>query len=179
MGLVVEGSSGLLHQVLASFTGIGGGVKPPKPGEPYPVPMSLSSSIRPYVPPVMWPLFTLSCSISPGFANGNGMGARAFPGVGAQPGEDTWAKAEFKEGGWGGARGSGEQKTDFYGEDRGRMCLSAAWSFLGLGRGCETSETRWSQRPCPPVPSHPCPCLQPSSPQINFSHYSFSPLAMA
>lgn len=127
--------------------------------------MSLSSpSIHPDLPPVTWPLFTLSCSISPGFANGYGMGARAFPGVGAQPGEDTWAKVEFKEGGRGGARGSGEQKIDFYREDRGRVCLSGARGlFLGLGRGVKPQKPGEPKTlpSCPPILtlSSPIPVL--------------------
>lgn len=77
-------------------------MKPQKPGELYPVPVSLplfpsipAQSLLTVLPGL--PL-TPSCPLSPGFVNGNGMGARAFPGAEAQPGEDTWTKLGFKEG---------------------------------------------------------------------------------
>lgn len=63
-------------------------MKPPKPGEPYPVPMSSICLPSRSVPGLT---FTPSCSDSPGFGNGSKMGAKAFPGGEAQPGEDTWA----------------------------------------------------------------------------------------
>lgn len=78
--MVVQGSSRLLHLVPDPFSGVGGGVKPQKPGEPHPVPMSQS----PFAGSPGLPLLPLSFFL--GFGNGNGMG------VGAQPGEGAWSK---------------------------------------------------------------------------------------
>ena len=55
-------------------------MKPQKPGEPHPVPMSQS----PFAGSPGLPLLPLSFFL--GFGNGNGMG------VGAQPGEGAWSK---------------------------------------------------------------------------------------
>lgn len=80
------GSGELLlpHLVPMPFSGTGEGMKPPKPGEVYPVPVSLGSPLTPHSLASLTPFCCL-----PGFSNGNGMGAGAFPGVGAQPGEGT------------------------------------------------------------------------------------------
>lgn len=109
LGFGVHRSSRLPHRVSVSFSGIGGSVKPQKPGEPHPVPMSLSSAPHRPSTPTPAPL-THSCSVSPGLSSRNGLGAGAFPGVGAQPGEGTWGPR--KEGG-------GGQKLDFLGENKG------------------------------------------------------------
>ncbi|KAF4015518.1 hypothetical protein G4228_007341, partial [Cervus hanglu yarkandensis] len=97
----------------AAQPGIGGGVKPQKPGEPHPVPRSLPSP-----PSCPSPPLTPSCSVSPGPIAGNGLGAGAFPGAGAQPGEGARAKL----GCWGGGRGgAGEGRKLIYGGDNGGL----------------------------------------------------------
>lgn len=65
-----------------SFSGTSEGMKPPKPGEVCPVPVSVGSPLTPHSLDSLTPFCCL-----PGFSNGNGIGAEALPGVGAQPGE--------------------------------------------------------------------------------------------
>lgn len=79
------------------------------------------------------------------------MGARVFPKVGVQTGEDTWAKLGFKEGGRGRSKGNrraenwqkmGRIGVGWGGVGLGLHLASANWSFPRLGRWRETTETR-------------------------------------
>lgn len=77
--------------VSMSFSGTTEGMKPPKPGEACPVPVSLGSTLTPHNLASLTPFCCL-----PGFSNGNGIGAGAFPGAGAQPGEGTRKLGEVR-----------------------------------------------------------------------------------
>ena len=67
-----------------SFSGIGGGAKPQKPGEPHPTCPSGSVPLTLTLPD---PACPVSPGVSPGFRNGNGLGVETLPGAAAQPGE--------------------------------------------------------------------------------------------
>lgn len=109
-------------------------MKPQKPGETrlsMPIPLSTSPSVWLPSKSQHLLLFLPFGSVSPGY--GNGLGAGAFPGLGAQPGEDTWGAAlAFREGkGWEQSWGQGMSRGESWilggGQEAQPLCHSQAW----------------------------------------------------
>ena len=98
-------------------------------------PLPTSPSTCPLKPQPLPPILP-SGSVSPGY--GNGLGAGAFPGPGAQAGEGTWGTTMWSR------EGEGVNRAGI--REPGESCVLGGGQWLSLGGGMK-----------PPKPGEPCP----------------------
>lgn len=115
--------------------------------------MVITACLLPLKPQPLLLILPSGC-LSPGY--GNGLGAGAFPGLGAQPGEDAWGSAlGFREGEELESESVGE-RVGFCGEDKG-LSLSP-----GLGGSMKPTN---EGEPCP-GPSWHFPAISIPAPSV-------------